>query len=144
MEAVSRRRLVLGCLLLLGWAGPRCQAGDPPRPNVIVILADDLGLGDIRATNPESKIPTPACDRLAREGLTFLDAHTTSAVCTPTRYGLLTGRYAWRTRLGHGVLKDPSCPPLAGQRPDDTPRVVQAPGCLAFSRRSRAVTARRL
>jgi arylsulfatase A len=116
MEAMSRWRLVLGCLLLLGWAGPRCQAGDPARPNVIVILADDLGLGDIRATNPDSKIPTPACDRLAREGLTFLDAHTTSSVCTPTRYGLLTGRYNWRTRLARGVLQGTSPPLIPPER----------------------------
>jgi len=114
---MSRGWLVLGCLLLLSWAGPRSQAGDPARPNVIVILADDLGVGDIRATNPAAKIPTPACDRLAREGLTFRDAHTTSAVCTPTRYGLLTGRYNWRSRLAKGVLNGTSPPLIPPERP---------------------------
>jgi arylsulfatase A-like enzyme len=74
------------------------------RPNVIVILADDLGYGDLGCYNPSSKVPTPHLDRLAREGLRFTDMHSPSGVCTPTRYGILTGRYAWRTRLKRGVL----------------------------------------
>ena len=63
-----------------------------------------MGYGDVQALNPESRIPTPHLNRLAAQGITFTDAHTPSAVCTPTRYGLLTGRYAWRTRLKKGVL----------------------------------------
>ncbi len=74
------------------------------RPNFVYILADDLGFGDVRAYNPESKIPTPNLDRLASEGMRFTDAHSPSSVCTPTRYGLLTGRYAWRSPLTSGVL----------------------------------------
>jgi arylsulfatase A len=73
-------------------------------PNIIIILADDLGYGDLGCYNDRSKIHTPKIDRLAREGMRFTDAHTPSAVCSPTRYGLLTGRYAWRTRLKSGVL----------------------------------------
>lgn len=73
-------------------------------PNIVFILADDMGYGDVRVLNPESRIPTPNLDSLAGQGITFTDAHTPSAVCTPTRYGLLTGRYAWRTRLKKGVL----------------------------------------
>lgn len=73
-------------------------------PNIVLILADDLGYGDVGAFNPEGRIPTPHFDRLAREGVRFTDAHTPSAVCTPTRYGLLTGRYPWRTRMTRGVL----------------------------------------
>lgn len=80
-------------------------------PNIIVILADDLGYGDVSCYNPQSKIQTPHLDRLALEGVRFTDAHTPSSVCTPTRYGLLTGRYAWRTRLKSGVL-DGYSPPL--------------------------------
>jgi arylsulfatase A-like enzyme len=76
----------------------------PALPNIVLILADDLGIGDPRCYNPDSKIPTPHLDRLAAEGLRFTDMHTPSAVCTPTRYGLLTGRYAWRSRLKSGVL----------------------------------------
>lgn len=75
-----------------------------PLPNIIIILADDLGYGDVKAFNPNSKIPTPFIDQLASEGMIFTDAHTPSAVCTPTRYGLLTGRYNWRSRLKSGVL----------------------------------------
>ena len=73
-------------------------------PNILVILADDLGLGDLGCYNPASRIPTPNLDALAEDGLRFTDAHSPSAVCSPTRYGLLTGRYAWRTRLKSGVL----------------------------------------
>lgn len=81
------------------------------QPNFIVILADDLGYGDVSCYNPQSKIQTPHLDRLAKEGMRFTDAHTPSSVCTPTRYGLLTGRYAWRTRMKSGVL-DGYSPPL--------------------------------
>ena len=70
-----------------------------------------MGHGHVSCLNPQSKIATPNIDRLARQGITFTDAHSGSAVCSPTRYGLLTGRYAWRTRLASGVLK-PYDPPL--------------------------------
>ena len=73
-------------------------------PNVIYILADDLGYGDLSSYNPESKINTPYLDQLAREGMRFTDMHSTSSVCTPTRYSILTGEYAWRTPLKRGVL----------------------------------------
>lgn len=74
------------------------------KSNIIVILADDLGIGDLTSYNPNSKIPTPNLDLIAKQGMRFTDAHTPSSVCTPTRYGLLTGRYAWRSRLKEGVL----------------------------------------
>lgn len=74
------------------------------QPNIVYILADDLGYGDVSALNPKSKIPTPHMDQAAYEGMTFTDAHSNSAVCTPTRYGVLTGRYCWRGRLKKGVL----------------------------------------
>ena len=73
-------------------------------PNIVLIMADDMGMGDLGAYNPESKTATPNLDKLASEGAMFTDVHTPSAVCTPTRYGLLTGRYAWRSRLKSGVL----------------------------------------
>lgn len=87
------------------------QADEPP--NVVVILADDMGWGDPQCYQPASKIPTPNLDRLAAEGMRFTDAHTPSSVCTPTRYTLLTGRYCWRTSLKRGVL-DGFGPPLIG------------------------------
>ncbi|MFO7955746.1 MAG: arylsulfatase [Candidatus Brocadiia bacterium] len=73
-------------------------------PNIIYILADDMGYGDLCANNPDSRIPTPNLDRLAAEGMRFTDSHAGSAVCTPSRYGVLTGRYAWRSRLKHGIV----------------------------------------
>ncbi|MCA9127369.1 MAG: arylsulfatase [Planctomycetales bacterium] len=73
-------------------------------PNIVFILADDQGYGDVTALNPDSKIPTPNIDRIAVEGMKFLDGHSSSSVCTPTRYSILTGRYHWRTRLQKGVL----------------------------------------
>lgn len=73
-------------------------------PNVIVILADDMGYGDIKALNLQAKTITPNLDKLVNEGVNFTDAHTNSAVCTPTRYGILTGRYCFRSRLKKGVL----------------------------------------
>jgi len=81
-----------------------CSEKQSTAPNIIYILADDLGYGDVSCLNPESKIPTPNLDRLADQGITFTDAHSGSAVCSPTRYGILTGRYAWRSRLQSGVL----------------------------------------
>ena len=74
------------------------------RPNIVVLLADDMGYGEVNALNPNGKIKTPNLDRLSQTGMVFTDAHSGSSVCTPTRYGLLTGRYAWRTRLQRGVL----------------------------------------
>ncbi|MGB1130428.1 MAG: sulfatase-like hydrolase/transferase, partial [Haloferula sp.] len=74
-------------------------------PNIVVILADDMGFGELSCLNPDrGKIKTPQLDRIASQGMIFTDAHSGSSVCTPTRYGLLTGRYAWRTRLQSGVL----------------------------------------
>ena len=74
------------------------------KSNIIFLMADDLGYGDLGSYNPDSRIPTPNIDRLAAEGMLFTDAHSGSAVCTPTRYGVVTGRYCWRTPLKKGVL----------------------------------------
>ncbi len=111
------------CTLAVVWAACGGSEQAAPPPNIVVILADDMGYGDPGAWNPDSKIPTPHIDRLAAEGMRFTDAHSPSAVCTPTRYGLLTGRYAWRTRLTQGVL--------AGYSPNliDTTRLT-LPGML--------------
>ena len=92
-------------------AANRFAAPGRERPNILYILADDLGYGDVRCLNPHGKIPTVNLDRLAAQGMVFTDAHSSSAVCTPTRYGILTGRYNWRSRLKQGVLGGMS-PPL--------------------------------
>ena len=72
------------------------------RPNIVVLYADDMGYGDLTIQNPDSKIPTPHLDRLAREGLRFRDGHSSSGICSPSRYALLTGRYHWRDF--HGIV----------------------------------------
>lgn len=97
--------LGIGCLII-----GAALAGE--RPNVLLILADDMGYGDVQVLNEKSKIPTPHLNRLAKGGAIFTDAHSGSAVCTPTRYGLMTGRYCWRSRLKRGVLFPPNDKPL--------------------------------
>ncbi|HVJ66438.1 MAG TPA: arylsulfatase [Caulifigura sp.] len=93
---------VLRFLILLFASAEWATAAD--RPNIVYILCDDLGYGDVHCLNTDGKIATPRMDGLAKEGMIFTDAHSGSAVCTPTRYGILTGRYAWRTKLQSGVL----------------------------------------
>jgi arylsulfatase A-like enzyme len=93
------------------------RAAEIDKPNIVYILADDLGYGDVHVLNPErGKIATPNIDRLAKEGMAFTDAHGGSSVCTPTRYGILTGRYAWRSRLQKGVLDGYVQPLIAADR----------------------------
>ncbi|MGJ8672735.1 sulfatase family protein [Rubritalea sp.] len=96
------RKLILAtCALAPSLAFAEAQQA----PNIIYILADDLGYGDVQCLNPErGKIPTPNMDRVAAEGMTFTDAHTSSSVCTPTRYSIITGRYNWRSKLQRSVL----------------------------------------
>jgi len=86
------------------------------RPNIVFILADDLGYGDVACLNPRCKIPTPNRDRLAAQGMVFTDAHASSAVCSPSRYGILTGRYNWRTALQCGIVSVYGSPLIAEGR----------------------------
>jgi len=106
-------------LLILCIAGLSGCIDEPPTkpPNVVLILADDFGVGDIQAHYPDNKIATPYLDKLVGEGMSFTDAHSPSAVCTPTRYGLLTGRYSWRTRLREWVLAAYEPPLIVADRP---------------------------
>ena len=83
-------------------------------PNIVFVMADDMGIGDVSCYNGESMIATPNMDKLATQGVRFTDAHSPSAVCTPTRYGVLTGRYCWRSRLKRSVL-DGFSQPLISQ-----------------------------
>ena len=96
--------MILRTILSLLFLGVIVPLHAATKPNIIYILCDDLGYGDVKCLNPEGKIATPHADRLAKEGLIFTDAHTSSSVCTPTRYGLMTGRYNWRSKLQSGVL----------------------------------------
>jgi arylsulfatase A-like enzyme len=102
------------------------DAGHISCPNIVFILADDMGYGDVQALNPDSQIPTPNLNRLAAQGMTFTDAHTPSAVCTPTRYGLLTGRYCWRSPLKQGVLNGYSPPLIERERPTVASQLASA------------------
>lgn len=109
--------LWLGCMVVWAANEPTPVPAAETPPNIVFILADDLGYGDVRCLNPgRGQIPTPHMDRLATQGMVFTDAHSTSAVCTPSRYALLTGRYNWRTRLQQGVLGGFSPPLIAANR----------------------------
>lgn len=103
-------------LIVLFFCG--CSESQPisKYPNIIYILADDMGYGDVSAFNENGKIITKNIDQLAAEGMMFTDAHTTSSVCTPTRYSILTGRYNWRTRLKSRVLTGKSKALIANDR----------------------------
>jgi arylsulfatase A len=93
---------------------PRTQDG---KPNIVILYADDLGYGDVHCYNPDrGKIPTPCIDRLAAEGIRFTDAHSSSGVCSPSRYTLLTGRYHWRSRLQRGIVGQWEEPLIAAER----------------------------
>ena len=105
-------RPVAAVAALLGSLASAQAAGSPAaRPNIVFILADDLGVGDVKCFNPQGKIATPQLDALAARGRMFTEAHSSSAVCTPTRYNILTGRYNWRSTRKSGVLGGFS-PPL--------------------------------
>ena len=97
--------VAFGFLMLMhGVCRAEKSGGSGERPNIVVLLTDDLGYGDPVCYNPKSKAPTPFMDQLSRQGRRFTDAHSPSSVCSPTRYAILTGRYAWRSRLKLGVL----------------------------------------
>ena len=102
------QHLALVCLLITstlnGADSPASAKASAGKPNFVFILGDDLGYGDVKCNNPEGKIATPHMDAIAARGVRFTDTHSSSAVCTPTRYGVMTGRYNWRTKLQNGVL----------------------------------------
>ena len=99
-------RTLLLIIAIVCWSYPAAlQAASAP-PNIVVIYADDLGYGDIQCYNPKrGKIPTPHVDKLASQGMRFTDAHSSSGVCSPSRYTILTGRYHWRSRLQRGIVR---------------------------------------
>ncbi|GHV00181.1 arylsulfatase [Bacteroidia bacterium] len=105
-------RTILSSAAMLSLLGAKAQ-----KPNVVFILADDLGIGDVSGINPRSRIETPELDAMCRSGIVFTDAHAASALSTPSRYGILTGRYCFRTALKEGVLNGFSAPLIAAGRP---------------------------
>ncbi len=115
--------------LLLGPLAAIHAVGAPSsKPNIIVILADDLGYGDVSCYNPQSKVPTPHIDRLAREGMRFTDAHSPSTVCTPTRYSLITGQMAFRVPRGEAVFTGVGGPSLIAPGRLTLPAMLRANG----------------
>ena len=108
MNALNRRNFLASALA----AGASPLAAAPaPRPNILLILADDLGYGDVRCYNDQSKVATPNIDRLAGQGMRFTDAHSPATVCTPTRYSLMTGQMAFRVPNGGKVFDGVGGPP---------------------------------
>lgn len=106
----------LGVLVFLVLSTVAKSSPGQESPNIIIILADDLGWGDVSCNQPDGKVQTPAIDALASEGMRFTNAHAPHAVCTPTRYSLLTGRYCWRTYLREGVLPGYAKPLISPMR----------------------------
>jgi arylsulfatase A-like enzyme len=125
------KHIILGLLFMMAFSMTQCRQTlenkAVQKPNIIIMLADDFGVGDIQAHYPENKIPTPNLDKLVGEGISFTDAHSPSAVCSPTRYGLLTGRYSWRTPLQEWVL---ACyePPLIKPERTTLPEFLKEQG----------------
>ena len=101
---ITVRGLVMALALVAAGKGAAVAAAPGALPNIVLIYTDDQGYGDASCLNPQAKFQTPHLDRLAAEGLIFSDAHCSDSVCTPSRYGLLTGRYCWRTTRKTGVM----------------------------------------
>ena len=109
-------------VLMVSVSCSQLKPDESSKPNVVIIMADDMGIGDVEVYNPDSKIPTPNMNTLAEEGMQFTNAHSPSSVCTPSRYGLLTGRYPWRVGvMERGGAAGPFSPLLI-----DTARVTMA------------------
>ncbi len=98
------RKVVIFIFFVTIYSSCSTETTTPLRPNIIYVLADDLGYGDLSCFNPQSKIRTVHIDKMASSGMRMTDMHSSSSVCTPTRYGILTGRYNWRSPIKQGVL----------------------------------------
>ena len=121
-------RLVTAMVVLSSVGAGSEGAEIVPLPNVLVVLADDLGYGDVGCFNPASAIPTPNLDRLAAEGMRFTDAHTPATVCTPTRYSLLTGQLAFRVPRGGRVFTGAGGPSLIAEDRLTLPQMLKGHG----------------
>jgi arylsulfatase A-like enzyme len=119
--------LVIAFFLMASAPLPAAER-NPVRPNILIILADDLGYGDIGCYNDRAKVPTPNIDRLAREGMRFTDAHAPATVCTPSRYGLLTGQMPFRIPNGGRVFEGVGGPSLITPGRLTLPAMLRANG----------------
>ena len=122
----SLQTILLGGILSL----PLFAAAAPP--NILFILADDLGYGDIACYNSESEIPTPNIDRLATQGMRFTDAHSPSTVCTPTRYSLMTGRMAFTVGTS-GPLSEANMTMVLSATPSSSSVFINSPTIQSIS-----------
>ena len=118
LKKVSRTAASMSTVsMLISGCGESLTKGSSRRkPNIVYILADDLGYGDVSSLNENGRINTKNIDSIANGGMVFTDAHSGSAVCTPTRYGVVTGRYSWRTLMKRGVLNGWSKPLIKPDR----------------------------
>jgi arylsulfatase A len=115
-------------IIFIGFASTMVMSQNSiQKPNIVYILADDLGIGDISGLNLEAKVSTPNIDLLIKNGMSFTDAHTTSSVCTPSRYSIITGEYSWRTKLKARVL-DGYSKALIEENKDTAPKLLQRNG----------------
>jgi arylsulfatase A len=127
------RIALLSYVALLVTALPTQAAGKPPvvslsNPNIVIVLTDDLGYGDVSFLNPESKVQTPHMDALAGEGVWATDAHAPSPICSPSRYAMLTGRYAWRRKPVRVGRLDPWAPPAILEDRMTLPKILKSEG----------------
>jgi len=114
MQIMNKNLRTIIAVLLIPLAALNAADGSATRPNIVILYADDMGYGDLGVQNPASKIPTPNLDRLAQDGMRFTDAHSSSGVCTPSRYAMLHGRYHWRKF--HGIVNAFDQPILDAER----------------------------
>lgn len=122
-ETAMRNLFAIAAIVLL--TTKSASAAPPSMPNIVILYADDMGYGDLGLQNPESKIPTPHLDQMARQGTRFTDAHSSSGVCTPSRYAMLHGRYHWRKF--HGIVNSFDQPILDDER-TTLPELLKAKG----------------
>jgi hypothetical protein len=127
MNAITLALMGTGMFASICNAEPAVAVTVEQLPNILFILADDLGYGDVGCYNPESKVPTPNLDRLAAEGMRFTDAHSPATVCTPTRYSILTGRMQFRTGM-KGVFTGAGGPCLIEERRLTLPQMLRDKG----------------
>jgi arylsulfatase A len=121
----NRRDMRMNFIFMLFVLAGSCIAGGANQPNIVILYADDMGYGDLGVQNPESKIPTPNLDTLASAGMRFTDAHSSSGICTPSRYALLEGRYHWRKF--HGIVNSFEQPVLDDEK-QTLPEMLKAKG----------------
>ena len=125
---INRLVIVLAIAFVVAFAEGSAIAAPPGKPNILVILADDLGYGDVGCYNDKAKVPTPNIDKLAAQGMRFTDAHSPATTCTPSRYALMTGQMAFRVPRGGTIFTGVGGPSLIAKDRLTLPRLLQDSG----------------